>query len=127
MLLADLGARVVKVEHPEGGDVTRGWGPPWEPATGLSSYYLAVNRNKESIGLDLSSEAGVESVRILARRSDVLVENFRPGGLEKLGLSLEALRRDKPRLVTASITGFGRAGEEAELPGFDLLAQPRRA
>ena len=123
MLLADLGARVVKVEHPEGGDVTRGWGPPWEAATGLSSYYLAVNRNKESIGLDLSSEAGAESVRILARRSDVLVENFRPGGLEKLGLSLEALRRDNSRLVTASITGFGRAGGEAELPGFDLLAQ----
>ena len=123
MLLADLGARVVKVEHPDGGDVTRGWGPPWEPATGLSSYYLAVNRNKESIALDLASEAGAESVRVLARRSDVLVENFLPGGLEKLGLSLEALRRENPRLVTASITGFGRSGEEATLPGFDLLAQ----
>jgi glutaryl-CoA transferase len=123
MLLADLGARVVKVEHPDGGDVTRGWGPPWEPATGLSSYYLAVNRNKESISLDLASEAGAESVRVLARRSDVLVENFLPGGLEKLGLSLEALRRENPRLVTASITGFGRSGEEATLPGFDLLAQ----
>lgn len=123
MLLADLGARVVKVEHPDGGDVTRGWGPPWEPATGLSSYYLAVNRNKESIALDLASEAGAESVRVLARRSDVLVENFLPGGLEKLGLSLEAVRRENPRLVTASITGFGRSGEEATLPGFDLLAQ----
>lgn len=123
MLLADLGARVVKVEHPDGGDVTRGWGPPWEPATGLSSYYLAVNRNKESIALDLASEAGAESVRVLARRSDVLVENFLPGGLEKLGLSLEALRRENPRLVTASITGFGRSGDEATLPGFDLLAQ----
>ena len=123
MLLADLGARVVKVEHPDGGDVTRGWGPPWEPASGLSSYYLAVNRNKESIALDLSSEAGAESVRVLARRSDVLVENFLPGGLEKLGLSLEVLRRENPRLVTASITGFGRSGEEATLPGFDLLAQ----
>jgi crotonobetainyl-CoA:carnitine CoA-transferase CaiB-like acyl-CoA transferase len=123
MLLGDLGARVVKVEHPEGGDVTRGWGPPWEPATGLSSYYLAVNRNKESIALDLSSEAGAESVRLLARRSDVVVENFLPGGLEKLGLSLEILRSENPRLVTASITGCGRSGEEATLPGFDLMAQ----
>ena len=123
MLLSDLGARVVKVEHPDGGDVTRGWGPPWEPASGLSAYYLAVNRNKESIALDLSTVAGADSVRILARGADVLVENFVPGGLEKLGLSLEALRRGNPRLITASITGFGRAGEEAELPGFDLLAQ----
>jgi formyl-CoA transferase len=123
MLLADLGARVIKVEHPDGGDVTRGWGPPWEPKTGLSSYYLSVNRNKESIALDLSQASGVESVRRLARRADVLVENFLPGGLEKLGLSLPDLRRDNPRLVTASITGFGRVGEEAELPGFDLLAQ----
>ncbi|MEP6471651.1 MAG: CoA transferase, partial [Acidobacteriota bacterium] len=123
MLLSDLGARVVKVEHPDGGDVTRGWGPPWEPASGLSAYYLAVNRNKESIALDLSTVAGADSVRILARAADVLVENFVPGGLEKLGLSLEALRRENPRLVTASITGFGRAGEEAALPGFDLLAQ----
>ena len=123
MLLADLGARVVKVEHPDGGDVTRGWGPPWEPETGLSSYYLSVNRNKESIALDLSSAAGAESVRILARRADVLVENFLPGGLEKLGLSLGTFRRENPRLVTASITGFGRRGDEAQLPGFDLLAQ----
>ena len=123
MLLADLGARVVKVEHPDGGDVTRGWGPPWEPGSGLSAYYLAINRNKESIALDLSTEVGAESVRILARGADVLVENFVPGGLEKLGLSLQGLRRENPRLVTASITGFGRAGEEAELPGFDLLAQ----
>ncbi len=123
MLLGDLGARVVKAEHPGGGDVTRGWGPPWEPASGLSAYYLAVNRNKESIALDLSSGAGRESVRILARRADVVVENFLPGGLEKLGLSLENFRRENPRLVTASITGFGRTGEEALLPGFDLLAQ----
>ncbi|HEY3173122.1 MAG TPA: CoA transferase [Thermoanaerobaculia bacterium] len=123
MLLGDLGARVVKVEHPDGGDVTRRWGPPWEATTDLSAYYLAVNRNKESIALDLSTEAGAESVRILARRADVVVENFLPGGLEKLGLPLGELRRENPRLVTASITGFGRKGEEAALPGFDLLAQ----
>lgn len=123
MLLGDLGARVVKVEHPDGGDVTRGWGPPFEKTTGLSAYYLAVNRNKESIALDLSTASGRDSVRILARHADVLVENFVPGGLEKLDLPLESLRRENPRLVTASITGFGRAGEDAALPGFDLLAQ----
>jgi crotonobetainyl-CoA:carnitine CoA-transferase CaiB-like acyl-CoA transferase len=123
MLLADLGARVVKVEAPEGGDVTRAWGPPWDPATGLSAYYLSVNRNKESIVLDLAAEAGREAVRILARRADVVVENFPPGGLEKFGLSLAAMRSENPRLVTASITGYGRAGPDASAPGFDLLAQ----
>ncbi len=123
MLLADLGARVIKVEHPRGGDVTRGWGPPYEKTSGLSAYFLSVNRNKESIALDLSTPRGALSVRLLARRADVLVENFPPGGLEKFGLSLTALRLENPRLVTASITGFGRAGADASAPGFDLLAQ----
>ncbi|MCA1580157.1 MAG: CoA transferase [Acidobacteria bacterium] len=123
MLLADLGARVIKVENPEGGDVTRGWGPPYDPVSGLSAYYLSVNRNKESIAIDLATETGGESVRLLARRADVLLENFPPGGLERLALSLEALRADNPRLVTASITGFGRTGPDASAPGFDLLAQ----
>ena len=123
MLLADLGARVVKVEHPDGGDVTRGWGPPFEKESGLSAYYLSINRNKESLALDLSTEEGAQSVRILARRADVLVENFPPGRLEKFGLSLGQLRRENPRLVTASITGYGREGPEASAPGFDLLAQ----
>ena len=123
MLLADLGARVVKVEIPDGGDVTRGWGPPNDPESGLSAYYLSVNRNKESIALDLAAPAGAESVRILARRADVVIENFLPGGLEKFGLSLADMRRENPRLVTASITGAGRTGEESGLPGFDLLAQ----
>ncbi len=123
MMLGDLGARVVKVEHPTDGDVTRAWGPPYHAATGLSAYYIAVNRNKESIALDLSTPEGAESVRRLARRADVLVENFPPGGLEKFGLSLEDLRRENPRLVTASITGFGRSGPDSPAPGFDLLAQ----
>ena len=123
MMLADLGARVIKVEHPEDGDVTRGWGPPYDPESGLSSYFLAVNRNKESIALDLAAPSGAESVRILARRADIVVENFPPGGLEKFGLSLDAMRRENPRLVTASITGWGRRGAEASAPGFDLLAQ----
>ncbi len=123
MMLGDLGARVVKVEHPVDGDVTRAWGPPYHDATGLSAYYLSVNRNKESIALDLATPKGAESVRRLARRADVLVENFPPGGLEKFGLSLAELRRENPRLVTASITGFGRSGPDASAPGFDLLAQ----
>ena len=123
MMLADLGARVLKVEHPEDGDVTRGWGPPYDPASGLSAYYLAVNRNKESIALDLAAEGGAESVRILAKKADIFVENFPPGGLEKFGLAAAALRRENPRLVTASITGFWTRGPEASAPGFDLLAQ----
>ena len=123
MLLGDLGARILKVEHPEDGDVTRAWGPPYHEATGLSAYYLSVNRNKESIALDLATPNGAESVRRLARRADVLVENFPPGGLEKFGLSLSELRRENPRLITASITGFGRTGPDASAPGFDLLAQ----
>lgn len=123
MLLGDLGARVVKVEHPEDGDVTRGWGPPYDAGSGMSAYYLAVNRNKESIALDLASPSGAESVRRVAARADVLVENFPPGGLEKFGLSLAALRAANPRLVTASVTGFGRSGPDAAAPGFDLLAQ----
>ncbi len=123
MMLGDLGARVVKVEHPEDGDVTRGWGPPYHEATGLSAYYLSVNRNKESIALDLSTPEGAESVRRLAARADVLVENFPPQGFEKFGLSIAALRAANPRLVTASITGFGRTGPDASAPGFDLLAQ----
>jgi crotonobetainyl-CoA:carnitine CoA-transferase CaiB-like acyl-CoA transferase len=123
MMLADLGARVLKVEHPGEGDVTRGWGPPYDEATGLSAYYLSVNRNKESIALDLATPSGAESVRRLALQADVLVENFPPGGLEKFGLSLSDLRRRHPRLVTGSVTGYGRSGPESSAPGFDLLAQ----
>ncbi len=123
MLLADLGARVIKVELPGEGDVTRGWGPPSDPHSGLSAYFLSVNRNKESIALDLAAPEGREAVRILARRGDVLVENFAPGALSRFGISLDALRGENPRLVTASITGFGRRGPDAQSPGFDLLAQ----
>jgi crotonobetainyl-CoA:carnitine CoA-transferase CaiB-like acyl-CoA transferase len=123
MLLGDLGARVVKVETPDEGDTTRGWGPPYDPTSGLSAYFLSVNRNKESLALDLKTPEGMESVRILARRADVLVENFAPGALERFGLSLVRLREDNPRLVTVTITGFGREGPDAQSPGFDLLAQ----
>ncbi len=123
MMLGDLGARVIKVEHPRDGDVTRGWGPPVHEESGLSAYFLSINRNKESIALDLASPSGSESVGILARKADVCVENFPPGGLARFGLDLARLRQDNPRLVTASITGSGSVGPEAKLPGFDLLAQ----
>ena len=131
MVLADLGAQVVKVEPPEG-DPTRGYGPPWveapasergEPAQRVAAYYLSVNRNKRSLRLDLRQRAGVEVVERLVGRSDVLIENFRPGGLERLGLTEEQLRELNPRLVQLSITGYGRTGPQADRPGFDFIAQ----
>jgi crotonobetainyl-CoA:carnitine CoA-transferase CaiB-like acyl-CoA transferase len=120
MLLGDLGADVVKVEHPEGGDETRGWGPPWHH--GHSTYYLAVNRNKRSVALDLKTSPGREAARALAGRADVLVENFKAGTLEHLGLGFEEVARDNPGLVWCSISGFGR-GAGADLPGYDFLVQ----
>jgi crotonobetainyl-CoA:carnitine CoA-transferase CaiB-like acyl-CoA transferase len=120
MLLGDLGADVVKVEHPDGGDETRGWGPPWYG--GHSTYYLAVNRNKRSVALDLKTDAGRRAARALAGRADVLVENFKAGAAERLGLSFEEVGRDNPGLVWCSISGFGR-GAGADLPGYDFLVQ----
>ena len=120
MLLGDLGADVVKVEHPDGGDETRAWGPPWHD--GHSTYYLAVNRNKRSVALDLKTDAGREAARALAGRADVLVENFKAGTLERLGLGFEEVTRDNPGLVWCSISGFGR-GAGADLPGYDFLVQ----
>ncbi|GAA2288604.1 CoA transferase [Nonomuraea roseoviolacea subsp. roseoviolacea] len=120
MLLADLGADVVKVERPDGGDDTRSWGPPH--AGGEATYFLAVNRNKRSIALDLRDPADAEVARALAARADVLVENFRPGTMDRLGLGYDRLRAANPGLVYCSITGFGE-GEGARLPGYDLIAQ----
>ena len=120
MLLGDLGADVVKVEHPDGGDETRAWGPPY--AGGHSTYYLSINRNKRSVALDLKDEQGRRAARTLAARADVLVENFKAGTLERLGLGFEELARDNPGLVWCSISGFGR-GAGAELPGYDFLVQ----
>ncbi|TYB58022.1 CoA transferase [Nonomuraea sp. PA05] len=119
MLLADLGAEVVKVERPETGDDTRAWGPPYA-SSGDATYFLGVNRNKRSVALDLRADA--EAARALAARADVLVENFKPGTMERLGLGYEALRELNPGLVYCSITGFG-AGAGAGLPGYDLIAQ----
>ncbi|WP_121750611.1 CoA transferase [Streptomyces sp. E2N166] len=121
MLLADLGADVVKVERPGTGDDTRAWRPPAD-ASGTSTYFLGVNRNKRSVTLDLATDEGRGRARELIAGSDVVVENFRPGTMEKLGLGHEELRAADPRLVYCSVTGFG-TGAGAGLPGYDLLVQ----
>jgi len=121
MLLADLGADVVKVERPGAGDDTRSWGPPWS-AGHESTYFLGVNRNKRSLALDLSHQDGRAAALALARRADVVVENLKPGGMDRLGLGYDAVRATNPAVVYASITGFGR-GAGAALPGYDLLVQ----
>jgi len=121
MVLADLGAEVVKIERPGGGDDTRAWGPPYDE-TGMATYFQSVNRNKTSVVLDLGSAAGVKHARELVAEADVLVENFRPGVMDGLGLGYERLRSSDPALVYCSITGFGSAGGAA-LQGYDLLVQ----
>jgi crotonobetainyl-CoA:carnitine CoA-transferase CaiB-like acyl-CoA transferase len=120
MLLADLGAEVVKVERPGSGDDTRAWGPPWRGEQ--STYFASVNRNKESVVLDLADAEGRRQAFELAARADVLVENFKPGAFDRLGLGYDALQVANPGLVYCSITGFGTTGG-ADLPGYDLLVQ----
>ena len=120
MTLADLGATVIKVERPGTGDDTRSWGPPFS-ATG-STYFESVNRNKQSVALDLADPADRDLARVLALRADVLVENFKPGGMDKLGLGYAELSAVNPGLVYASISGFGSAGG-AHLPGYDFIVQ----
>ena len=120
MMLADMGADVVKVEGPDGDD-TRGWKPP-VTADDVSTYWLAVNRNKRSVALDLKDAADVALARELARRADVVVENFKPGGLARFGLGYADVAAANPRVVYASISGFG-PGQGAGLPGYDLIVQ----
>ncbi|MFE0698814.1 CaiB/BaiF CoA transferase family protein [Streptomyces sp. NPDC058872] len=120
MLLADLGADVIKIERPGSGDDTRAWGPPF--AAGEATYFLGVNRNKRSVALDLTDPEDLAAARAIVDRADVLVENFRPGTMEKLGLGYEEVRAANPGLVYCSVTGFGSA-EGARLPGYDLLVQ----
>jgi crotonobetainyl-CoA:carnitine CoA-transferase CaiB-like acyl-CoA transferase len=123
MVLADLGASVTKIERPGSGDDTRAWGPPRD-AEGIATYFQAVNRNKQSIVLDLADTADVELARGLVAQADVLVENFRPGLMDGIGLGYEDLRDAHPALVYCSITGFGRVTTDAAaLPGYDLLVQ----
>lgn len=126
MVLGDLGADVIKVEHPERGDDTRHWGPPFvgEGEARESAYFLAVNRNKRSIGVDLKDPEGLERVKALAAEADVVIENWRRGALEKFGLDYDALRKANPGLIYCSITGFG-PGPDEERPGYDFLVQAR--
>jgi crotonobetainyl-CoA:carnitine CoA-transferase CaiB-like acyl-CoA transferase len=121
MTLGDLGADVVKVERPGGGDDTRAWGPPFTDEG--ASYFLGLNRNKRSLVLDLKDPGDLALARELCARADVVVESFRPGLMAKLGLDPAALREEHPRLVTCSISAFGGEGPGAELPGYDLLLQ----
>jgi crotonobetainyl-CoA:carnitine CoA-transferase CaiB-like acyl-CoA transferase len=121
MLLADMGARVIKIEQPGCGDETRSWGPPF--VGGESTYFLSINRNKESVALDIKAPAGRAALDRLIARADVVVENFRPGTLARMGLDYEALRHRHPHLVFASISGFGHTGPRREHAGYDAVMQ----
>ncbi|MBA3526929.1 MAG: CoA transferase [Pseudomonadota bacterium] len=124
-LLADLGADVIKVEKPGAGDDTRHWGPPWHEQDGerVAAYFLSANRGKRSAAIDIASEEGAELVRRLAERSDVVVENFKVGGLAKYGLDAASLRAANEQLIVASITGFGQDGPYADRAGYDFMIQ----
>ncbi len=121
--LADLGAEVIKVEHPVRGDDTRGWGPPFFRDTGQAAYYLGANRGKQSIAIDIATSAGQSLVRELVQECDVLLENFKVGALAKYGLDYASLKALKPDLVYCSITGFGQDGPYAGRAGYDFLLQ----
>lgn len=127
-ILADLGAEVIKVERPDGGDDTRGWGPPYLKDTdGVESdtaaYYLAANRGKKSIAIDMATAEGAALVKKLARSCDIVIENFKTGGLAKYGLDYESLSQDHPGLIYCSITGFGQTGPLAHHAGYDFIVQ----
>jgi crotonobetainyl-CoA:carnitine CoA-transferase CaiB-like acyl-CoA transferase len=126
MMLGDLGARVIKIERPGQGDDTRSWGPPFVDGSDgqpVSTYFLAANRNKVSITLDLKDDSDIEQLRQLLAKADVLIENFRPGIMTKLGLTNQALMALNPRLVVLSVSGFGHDGPESGRPGYDQIAQ----
>jgi crotonobetainyl-CoA:carnitine CoA-transferase CaiB-like acyl-CoA transferase len=125
MMLGDMGARVIKIEHPKGGDDSRSWGPPFvgPDQARESTYFLSCNRNKESVTLDLKSEQGRDTLGRLVARADVLVENFRPGVLDRMGFTTEHLHELNPALVVLSITGFGHDGPEGQRAGYDQIAQ----
>jgi len=121
MMLGDLGAEVIKVELPQAGDDTRHWGPP--EAGGEAAYYLCLNRNKRSLTVNMKTAPGREIIRKLALRSDVLIENYKVGTLQKMGLGYQDLRRENPRLIYCSITGFGQNGPYKDKPGYDFMIQ----
>jgi crotonobetainyl-CoA:carnitine CoA-transferase CaiB-like acyl-CoA transferase len=121
MLLADMGARVIKIEQPGKGDDTRGWGPPF--VDGESAYFLSINRNKESLTLDLKHAGARRVLDALLDRADVVVENFRPGTMDRLGLGYDAVVAARPRLIYCSISGFGQTGPRRDEPGYDAVVQ----
>jgi crotonobetainyl-CoA:carnitine CoA-transferase CaiB-like acyl-CoA transferase len=121
MMLADMGAEVIKVEMPGRGDDSRSWGPPF--VEGESAYFMSVNRNKKSLTLNMKSEKSIEIIHKLIKQSDVLVENFRPGAMERLGLGYEQVKGMNPKIIYASISGFGQDGPYRMLPGFDQVLQ----
>ena len=126
-LFADLGADVVKVENPDGGDDTRRWGPPFtskaDGGRGDAAYFSACNRNKRSITVDFASVSGADLLRDLAKTADIIVENFRPGGLQKYGLDYASIAAINPGIIYCSITGFGQTGPYSNRPGYDFLIQ----
>ena len=127
-ILADLGAEVIKVERPGNGDVTRAWGPPflkdaYGESTGEAAYYLSANRNKQSVTIDFTKPQGQQLVRALAAKSDILIENFKVGGLEAYGLDYASLKALNPDLIYCSITGFGQTGPYAKRAGYDFMVQ----
>lgn len=121
MLLGDLGAEIIKIEEPASGDESRTYGPPF--INGESAYFLSVNRNKKSCAINLKTPEGISLIRELALKSDVLIENFRPGTLKKFGLSYEDLKKQNPGLIYCAITGFGQTGPDSHRPGYDLIIQ----
>src|SRR5215813_380034 len=121
MLLGDLGARIIKIEQPGKGDDTRPWGPPF--LGGESAYYLSINRNKESVTLDFKKPQGREVLERLIAKADVLVENFRPGTLERMQLDYAALSKKHPRLIYCSLSGFGHSGPRSREAGYDAVLQ----
>lgn len=125
MMLGDMGARVIKVEAPDKGDESRGWGPPFvgPDEAPESTYFLSCNRNKESVTADLKSPEGVDLLTRLVQHADVLVENFRPGVMDRLGFSTARLHEINPRLVILSISGFGHDGPQGGRAGYDQIAQ----
>ncbi len=121
MMLGDMGADIIKVENPKGGDDTRGWGPPF--LNGVSTYYISINRNKKSFTLNLKEARGKEILTELIRQSDVVAENFRPGTLDKLGFPWEEIQKINPRAILTAVSGFGHTGPRASEPGFDVVIQ----
>lgn len=126
--LADLGAEVIKIERPDGGDDTRSWGPPYlvdqqGNETAEAAYYAAANRNKKSVTIDMATQAGADAIRDLAKHCDIVVENFKVGGLKKYGLDYASLQAINPQLIYCSITGFGQDGPYANRPGYDFMIQ----